>query len=590
MTHADAASLRAAPLDMAWLRRIWRLVRGYWFSEERRAARWLVAVILVLNLGNVYIQVLLNRWNATFYNTIQNYDRAGFLAAIGQFALLAAIYIAVAGSMIYLQMLLKIRWRRWMTETYLGRWLEEKTYYRMNLVAHGTDNPDQRISEDIRLFIDLTLDLTLGLLMAVTTLASFIVILWQLSGTLSISLAGRALQIPGYMVMMALGYSLIGTWLTAVIGRPLVRVEFLQRRFEADFRFGLMRLREYIESVAFYGGEAREQGGSLRRFSSVIRNYRQMMRYNMLLAFFRAGYNVSALVFAILVAAPRYFARQIQIGELMQISGAYSQVHASLSFIVNSFTDIAEWRAVAQRLDEFADEMAAAREQLRSGTGPQRSTAAGEQIVVERLTLRLPDERLLLSDVSFTLRRGESLLITGPSGSGKSTLLRAMAGIWPFATGRIAIPAAARMLFVPQRAYLPLDTLREALLYPGGPGPASSDEHLAWILESCRLKHLAHDLERVEDWPRVLSGGEQQRLAFARVLLQHPAWLFLDESSSALDEPTEALLYHLLRERLPQTAIVSVGHRSTLLALHAHRLELTGDSGWRMLSGAGADA
>ena len=568
--------------NVQWLRSIWRLSRGYWTSTEKGSAWLLTIVIIVLNLGNVYLQVALNKWNATFYNTLQNYDAAGFAAAIWQFCLLAGIFLLVAGAMIYLQMFLKIRWRRWMTEQYVQRWLSNRTYYRLSLFGDKSDNPDQRISEDINLFIDRSLDLALGLLVAVTTLVSFLVILWQLSGQHTFQIAGVPVVIPGYMVWMALIYSGAGTWITTIIGRPLIRIEFLQQRYEADFRFSLMQLRENAESIAFYGGETGEQRRFMAGFRWIVSNYRQMMCFDMLLEFFRSGYNISAAVFAIVVAAPRFFARRIQIGELMQVANAYGQVHGSLSYIINSFTVIAEWRAVASRLTEFIAVMDDVDARVAAVNRLSVVSGDGGHLQLAGIRVALPDARILISGLDLDLAAGDSLLITGPSGVGKSTLLRTLAGLWPFSAGLIAGPQTDETLFVPQRPYMPMLPLRDVLCYPGRVGVPVTDAHIVDVMSACRLGHLEPRLDEVSNWGRILSGGEQQRVAFVRILLQRPRWLFMDEATASLDPETEAALLSLLRERLPETTIISVGHRAALARYHRKHLRLDGPDAWRM--------
>jgi len=384
------------------------------------------------------------------------------------------------------------------------------------------------------------------------------------------------------MVWMAIIYSGAGTWLTTIIGRPLIRIEFLQQRYEADFRFSLMRLRENAESIAFYGGEADEQRRFMARFRNIVGNYYQMMRYDMLLEFFRAGYNISASVFAIIVAAPRFFAHQIQIGELMQVANAYGQVHGALSFIINSFTVIAEWRAVAFRLSDFVATMDAVDARVAAVNRLSVTAGDGSRLSLADLRVQLPDERVLLDGLDVDLKAGDAMLITGPSGVGKSTLLRTLAGLWPFSAGRISGPGRGETMFIPQRPYMPTAALRDVLSYPAKAEAKYTDGILIEVLDVCRLGHLAGRLDEVCDWGRVLSGGEQQRVAFARALLQKPRWLFMDEATSALDPETEAALLGLLGGRLPETTVISVGHRASLTRYHRRHLRLDGPGAWRL--------
>ena len=572
-----------ALINRSFISRVWGLTRVYWFSEEKWMARGLLTVIITLNLLQVYILVLLTNWYNTFYNILQNYEKDSFWSSIGEFSLLAGLHIIIAVYQLYLRQLLEIKWRRWMTGHYLKNWLDDQTYYRMQLLGQQTDNPDQRISEDLRLFTTMSLTLSIGLLKSIVTLASFVLVLWGLSGTANIPLGSYNLNIPGYLVWFALGYSIIGTWLTHKIGRPLVGLNFNQQRFEADFRFSLVRLRENSESVAFYRGEDQEKVHFQRRFATVIQNFRQLMKRQKDLTWFTAGYGQFAIIFPFLVATPRYFANEIKLGGLMQISSAFGRVQDALSFFVESYTSLAEWRAVIGRLITFIEHMESVEpSKANLQDGIERNRVPGENFRVRELEVLLPRGEALLQAVNLELKRGDSLLIAGPSGVGKSTLMRAIAGIWPFGKGKVELPAGQTVMFVPQKVYLPLGTLREVLLYPNA-GGGTEDQKIREIMTVCRLEWLAASLDMVEDWSHVLSLGEQQRIAFARVLLQKPEWLFLDEATSALDEETERALYKLLKERLPKTAIISVGHRSTLNAWHSMKLSLSGEGKWSLL-------
>lgn len=570
-------------IDRNFLQQTWQLTRDYWYSSEKWYARGLLAVIVALNLGYVYILVLINEWYNVFYNTLQNYDKDGFWRVLGEFGILAAIFIIVAVYQLYLQQMLEIRWRRWMTERYLLDWLGSRTYYRMQLYDNNsTDNPDQRISEDLRLFANMTLRLSLGLLRAVSTLGSFVAILWRLSGTLTIPLGQQQLTIPGYLVWAALGYAIVGTWLTVKLGRPLVGLNFDQQRFEADLRFSLVRLRENSESVALYGGEEQEQRNFLMRFQSVLNNFRKLMVRQKHLTWFTSGYFQIAIIFPFLVAAPRYFSNEIKLGGLIQISSAFGRVQESLSFFVDSYPQLAEWRAVVERLTGFRQHMANVRQLDAPTEGIKVMPHQGPTFTAAALKVALPDGQQLLEPINLTLQPGESLLVTGPSGCGKSTLLRTIAGLWPFGDGVVQFPQDDRVLFLPQKSYLPLGTLREVLLYPYA-SVKVTDAMLKEALVLCRLEHLQNSLNNVDDWSHILSLGEQQRIAFVRALLQRPRWLFLDEATSAVDEPTERVLYKLLADRLTDTTIISVGHRSTLHSFHKIKLNIAGGGKWSLL-------
>ncbi len=552
----------------SFLRDLWVLARPYWFSEEKWQARGLLAVIVGLNLGMVGIMVLLNQWNNAFYNTLQDKDLEGFYQQLLVFTGLAGAFILIAVYRLYLNQMLQIRWRRWLTERYLGEWIGNRTYYRIQLTDRETDNPDQRIAEDLALFVERTLSLTLGLLSAVVTLVSFVVILWGLSGMFSFNVGGHEITIRGYMVWVALGYAIVGTWLTHLIGRPLIRLNFDQQKFEANFRFSLVRFRENAEAIALYRGEPGELEHLRVRFSDVWRNWWEIMKRQKKLTWFNAGYNQIANIFPILVAAPRYFSGAIQLGGLMQTASAFGQVQDSLSWFVNAYSQLAEWKATVERLTTFhnATRTAAARQD----EGVKASPGGSGALTARSVALTLPDGRALAEPFDFVLEPGKPLLVNGPSGSGKSTLFRAFAGIWPFGSGKVDQPRG-HLLFLPQKPYLPIGPLRDALAYPSEPG-AYDAPALRAALADVGLPQLAARLDEEQHWAQVLSGGEQQRVAFARALLQRPDWLFLDEATSALDEPSESALYRLLAERLPGTTVVSIGHRSSLAAFHPRRL------------------
>ena len=561
------------PSALAGLRQVlrdaWAMTYPYWLSEDRWAARGLLLAVIALNLGTVYINVLLNKWNNTFYDALQAKNYTVFLHQLIRFSWLACLFIIFTAYQFYLNQMLQIRWRRWLTERYLHGWLTDAAYYRMQFAASEADNPDQRIADDVPQFIASTLTLSIGGMRAVVTLISFVAILWGLSGTLTIP--GSSMKLPGYLVWAALLYALVGTWLTDWIGRPLVRLNFDQQRYEADFRFNLVRFRDNAEGVALYHGEADEFRTFRERFSHIIGNWWSIMRQQKRLTWLTAGYGQAAIIFPIVVVAPRYFRGQILLGGLMQTASAFGQVQDSLSFIVSSYTDIAAWRAVVERLAGFKSALKVAHIQAATKGGIHLVDGNGGGLIVDRVELDLPNGQPLIADVNFSLARGESALVSGPSGVGKSTLLRAIAGIWLFGRGEIRMPSNPRVLFLPQKPYLPIGTLREAVSYPMQ-ASGVDDASLREALDAVGLKDLAGKLDEMSHWTLQLSPGEQQRIAFARALAQKPDWLFLDEATSAVDEPTEARLYRLLRDRLPWTTLFSVGHRATLRSFHDRQL------------------
>ncbi len=556
---------------MTLLRQVWALTKSYWQSEEKKKAFMLLAAILILNLGVVYMLVLLNQWNNAFYTALQDYRTEEIFSQLWRFTKLAFIYIILAVYAYYLQQTLIVNWRRWLTGRYMDEWLMSKTYYRLEMFGKDTDNPDQRISEDVSLFVTRTLSFFIGIIKALCTLVSFVVILWQLSGPFSFAAFGREWTIPGYMVWVAVAYASVGTWLTHKVGHTLVGLNFVQQRYEADFRFSMMRMRENAESVAFYHGESHERKVFGERFRLLLANFWKIVKKQKQLVWLNSGYSQIAIIFPFVVAIPRYLRHELTLGGLMQVATAFGRVQDSLSYFVDMYASLAEWQAVVDRLTGFGAHMEAVR-QAGSQVHVDRCFRDDPEIVLEKLEVDLPDGSILLKPLTLTLEPGKNVLIRGSSGSGKSTFLRALAGIWPFARGKVTMPAFEHVMFIPQRPYLPLGTLRDSVLYPGT--KHLTDEALRELMEQCRIGYLADRLDQEADWSHVFSVGEQQRLAFVRALIYEPAWLFMDESTSALDEDTEAAMFRLLAARLRATTLVSVGHRSTLTAFHQCTLTL----------------
>ena len=551
-------------LSRQFFQDVWYLTKSYWQSEEKKKAFWLLTCIIALTFGVVFMLVQLNTWNNSFYSALQNYDAEKISSELIHFSWLAAIYIILAVYSYYLQQTLILHWRRWLTTRFIDIWLQNKTYYNLQMFGKDTDNPDQRISEDVRQFVEMTLGFAIGILKSLCTFISFVFILYQLSGPLSFSFMGKTWTIHGYMLWASLLYSILGTYITHVVGRKLVKLNFIQQRYEADFRFSMIRLRESAESVAFYRGEAQEGKVFKNRFKLLLDNFWQLVNKQKQLVFLNSGYSQIAIIFPFVVAMNRYLAKEVSLGGLMQVASAFGRVQDSLSYFVDMYSSIAQWQAVVMRLTYFGRHMHEVSQQAEQFHVERFATS--EAVSVEQMQVNLPDDTALLQDINFTLQPGRNVLIKGVSGSGKSTLLRALAGIWPFVSGKINLPKTEELMFIPQKPYIPLGSLREALLYPGR--KPLSDEELLYLLDLCQIGYLRDKLDLVADWSHVLSVGEQQRLAFVRAHIQEPKWLFLDEATSALDEDTEAAMYALLAERLRQTTLVSIGHRSTLNKYH----------------------
>jgi len=555
-------------------RRFWKdffaLLMPFWRSKEKWPAIGLLAVIVAFTLGAVFLSVQFSFWYNRFYQALQDYNQPAFWREIAIFAGLATVSVLRGVYATYLGQWLRIRWRRWMTDHLLNEWLADRAYYRQQLTSGATDNPDQRIAEDVQQFVDGTLTLSLSFLGNVVNLFSFAVILWGLAAPLTIPLlGGSSVTIPHFMLWAAIVYAIVGTILTHLIGRPLIRLSFLQQKREANFRFGLVRFRENTEAIALYGGEPSEKQGLLRLFGGVMENYYQLMTRTKKLGFFTSAYGQASAVFPGILVAPQYFAKTIELGGVVQVIQAFGNVQDSLSWFVSAYSTLADYKATVDRLTGFRHSLEAARVQA----GLAEIAVAAEpraDLAVDSVQLALPDGQALIEGRDLSVRPGDRLLLTGPSGAGKSTLFRALAGIWPFGRAQIRIPKDAKVLFLPQRPYLPLGTLHAAVAYPAKPEEVSA-EAATEALRAVDLGHLVPALEQEEYWARRLSPGEQQRLAVARAVLAKPGWLFLDEATSALDEAAEQRMFALLRDRLPGTTWLTISHDPKVAAFHNRR-------------------
>jgi vitamin B12/bleomycin/antimicrobial peptide transport system ATP-binding/permease protein len=551
----------------------WRLLTPYWRSEQRWHALAQLGAIIGLTLTMVYLNVRFNSWNNLFYNALERHDFATFKTQLWHFAALAIAFILVAVYKIYLTQGLQMRWRLWMTSHYLDRWLAQHSFLHLERSAE-LDNPDQRIADDLGSLTDGALSLGLGLLSSLVTLFSFVHILWGIGGSLTFALMGQTLSIPGYMVWFALGYALVGSWVIWRFGRPLVGLNVQQQQREASFRFGLIRVRQHADAIALQRGEGFEKQRLNREFHSVRDNWFSIMGLSKRLNMASTFYSQFATIFPILVAAPHYFAKQISLGGLMQTASAFGQVQGALSWFIGAFDQLASWKACLNRLGQFEQAISQPAPTLLQLT-PDRDLE--RPLRIQGLLLETPTGMPLLHLDNLVLQRGEHLLLSGPSGCGKSTLLRAIAGLWPHARGEVSTLSAHECFFLPQRPYLPQGSLRAALCYPEPEG-AYGDEEIGQVMELCLLAPLLPELDQVQDWQLRLSPGEQQKISLGRALLHKPRMLFLDEASSALDEAAESRLYRLLLTRLPDTTLVSVAHRSSLLPLHGRHLDCRPDS------------
>lgn len=557
---------------------LFHLITPYWNSEEKKSARLYLAGIITLTIAAVYMTLLLNEWFNSFYSALQNYDSGAVYSGLLRFTGLAFAHIAFAVYSYYLQQRLALRWRKWMTKNYLAKWTGQQMYYRLEMFSQGTaDNPDQRISEDINLFTARTLSFMSGLLRSATTIVCFIFVLWNLSEILSFSAAGQEFHIYGYLVWTALAYSVLGTWITHKVGHRLVSLNYLQQKLEADFRFSMVRLRETAESVAFYNGAAKEEAFLSNRFMTLLRNTLFIIKKQKQLSWLTNSYAQIAIIFPFVVAVPRYLSQNISLGGLMQIANCFGKVQDAMSYFVDVYASLAEWQSCAERLLSFDKHIAAIEKETEEKSGSLVREETPDRLRLTDVTISVPamDEnkrtREIISSAACTIKSGEHVILKGPSGSGKSTLLRTLAGFWPYVKGHISMPAPSEMMFIPQKPYIPMGTSAEAASYPL---ETADEEILSPLLVECGLSHLMEKTDTEADWSHILSLGEQQKLAFVRVFLRKPKWVFLDEATSAMDEETEEKMYRLLTA-LPGTTVISIGHRSTLDKWHDRVLRIT---------------
>jgi putative ATP-binding cassette transporter len=530
-----------------------------------------IATLIGINLAQVALNVRLSFFSRDMYNALETKNADAFWYQLFViFTPLAVVFVMAALVEVLLQNVLTIRWRAYLNTYYVHQWLGGGAHYRMQLLGREADNPDQRISEDLRKFVESTYSLSVGLMNQAATLVSFVAVLWTISR--GFTFPGTNYEVPGLLVWVSAAYAILGTWITHLIGRPLIGLNFQQERLEADYRFSLARLREYTEQVALLSGERAEEQNLGQRFARIVDNYMQIVIRLIKLNTFTSAYFQANVVVPYILTAPYYFIGRISLGQMQQVVGAFSRVESALTYFITIYTTLADYRAVLDRLTSFENSIQAA-QRVGGESRIAHAPVGGGQLALDDLELKLPDGRSLLHADGVAFQSGERTLLTGPSGSGKSTLFRAIAGIWPFGEGRVGMPEGASMMLLPQRPYLPVGTLRSAVTYPGVEG-SYDDAAITEALRAAKLPHIADRLDEERSWAQSLSLGEQQRLAIARALLEKPDWLFLDEATAALDEPTEAEIYRVIKERLPNTTVVSIGHRSTLAAFHDRRMDM----------------
>jgi vitamin B12/bleomycin/antimicrobial peptide transport system ATP-binding/permease protein len=553
----------------------WQLIKAYWQSDQRFPAYVFFSIVVIMTVSLVGLDVAFNYWYNYFYNALQAYDQHGAIRLLVVFFVLAAFYIILYVYRYYISQLFGLRWRRWLTAQLIGRWLQRRSYYLIENFDVQTDNPDQRIQEDVSSLVNYSIDLSMGLIGAITTFILFIYILWQLSGELTISLGSwGTYQVPGYLVWVGILYAFIGTFCTFKLGRPLISLNFEQQRREASFRFAAMDLRSHAEDVALYKGEEHQKSILQRLFGRVLDNWYLIILRQKLLFWFTSGYNQAAVVLPLLVALPNYFDKVFLLGGLMQSIRAFSSVQDSLSYMINSYTQIAQWQAVAQRLTTFVNHMQDAEIIAEKENQLIFKQDTEKFIQAKDVMIKTPQNKILLANINEKFEHGKHYLLKGESGIGKSTFVRAMAGIWPYAAGEVTFPEQQKVMYLPQKPYMPIGTLSEAILFPDQLHP-ELEKNLPEVLAICNLEKLIPRLSETASWSEQLSPGEQQRITFARVLLHKPDWVFLDESTSMLDIKNEKNMYDLLRTRLPNCSLISIGHRPSLQEFHDQIIDMS---------------
>jgi putative ATP-binding cassette transporter len=560
---------------------IWKLIVPYWRSQDKYIAWSLFGFLVITSLGMVYGTVVLNQWSNNFYTALQAMDKKAFISSCLKFTVVVAGMLTCFVLNQYLKRLLSFRWRTWLTKEYLNRWLENTAHYRFSLHKEKTDNPEQRISQDLSDFTVSTIMISFSVFVEVIKVISFVIILWGLSKTLHIPLGDKSLYIPGYMVWAAFIYALIGNIIVFKIGKPIVKLDYDQEKLEANFRYHLIRLRERGEEVAIYRGEPFESISFQNCYKEISDNFRKIINRAALINAWKNIYGNASTIFPFIAAAPMFFSGGITLGVLMQINGAFREVKDSLSVLIENYQEIARLTASVNRILEFSRVMMDIESTLQI---PPKNTVAvtsnfHNSLVFQNLTLRTPEGKDLIKNFNLSVNAGETVLLMGPSGLGKSTLLRAISGIWPFGEGTIHLPAHSTIFIAPQKPYMPRGSLREGLLYPSVLKPIE-DKYLIELLSSFGLKYLENSLHEIKEWDLQLSIGEQQRIIFIRALIQKSDWIIMDEPTSAMDKENETNAYQMLNEYLPNSTVITIGHSPSLKAFHKRVLNVNAHEIW----------
>ena len=552
-----------------WGKQFWMFAGGY-LSPKRSIKPLLFFVLIVtLTLFSVRLSLVHSTWYNNMYTALQEFNQTVFWEQMILFCFIAGFSVAAALISYYLNQRFSINWIEWLNTELLEKWMDKRAYYKSQYMGNNLDNPDQRIQQDIQSYVKTTLSLSTGVIDAVTSMISYTILLWGLAGPMTL----LGIEIPRAMVYLVFAYVIFTTLIAFWLGKPLIRLNFANEKLNANYRYSLIRVKEYAESIAFYAGEKVEKSRLYKQFRAVIDNMWDIVFRALKFSGFNLVVSQISVVFPLLIQVGRYFEKQIKLGDLMQTLQVFGKLHSNLSFFRNTYDSFAEYKATLDRLTGFHYSVEAAQKQSKTDI-----TDHPTDVIFQHLSVKSPMGKILIKDLNLTLTQGNSLLIQGQSGVGKTTLLRTIAGLWSYAEGKIFCPQH-NTLFLSQRPYLPQGNLLTALYYPD----TTENVDLAKItrvLEQVQLAHLQDRLEQEQDWSRILSLGEQQRLAFARLLLHKPKVAFLDEASASLDEGMEYAMYRLIREELPNTTIISVGHRSTLVPLHQQQLELHTDGSW----------